>query len=174
MPVELLETGVKPLAVGTGGAVLPLGVGLIHLLVRRADQRDEFAQGPEMRFAALDLLVHNDPVEPFLGGLAHQLFGQGDVLLGGEAEIADDAFDFGFRCFDALGDLDLLLAGQQRDLAHLPQIHADWVVQDIEPRLLVFLFLFGLLDAVHFGLVNNFNLQAAQLERKSRPVPLAR
>ena len=42
------------------------------------------------------------------------------MLLGGETEIAEDAFDFGFRRFDALGDFDLLLARQQRDLTHLP------------------------------------------------------
>src|ERR1019366_9974355 len=80
--VELLETGVEPGAFGPGGAVLPLGVRVINLLVCRADQRDEFAQGSEMGFVVNELLVQNDPVKPFFGRLANQLFGQGDVLLG--------------------------------------------------------------------------------------------
>ena len=43
------------------------------------------------------------------------------------------------------------------------QIHADRVVQDVQPALVLLLLRFGLLDAVHLGLVHDFDFQVAQL-----------
>ena len=71
--------------------------------------------------------------------------------------------DFVFRGLDALGNLHLLLARQQRHLAHLLEIHPHRVVQNVQPRLLLLLVRLRLLDPVHFGLVHDFDLQIAQL-----------
>ncbi len=117
-----------------------------------------------MRFAAVGFRVENNAVEPLFGRLANQLFRQRNMFLGGETKTADDAVDFGCSRLDALGDIHLLLARQQWDLAHLPEIHPDRVVQDIEPRLLVFFFRVTLFDAVHFRLIHDIDLQAAQLD----------
>jgi len=47
-----------------------------------------------------------------------------------------------FGVLDALGNLNFLLAGEQRDLAHLLEVHPDGIVQYIELRVgLVFLLL---------------------------------
>ena len=120
----------------------------------------------QMVLPPLDLLVHDDPVKAFLGRLGNEFFGQGDVLLAGEAEAVNDAFDLVLRLFDALGDFDLLLARQQRDLAHLLEVHPHRVIQNVQTPL-VFVFLrLRLLDAVHFGLVNDLDLQDAQLAVK--------
>ena len=56
---------------------------------------------------------------------------------------------------DALGYFDFLLPGQQRHLAHLFQVHPHRIVEDIELRLRLFLFLlfdlfFPVLIAVDF------------------------
>src|SRR5437899_11131576 len=40
----------------------------------------------------------------------------------------------------------------------------SWIIEDIQPALVFFLFDFGLFDAVDFGLVDDFNLQAAELD----------
>ena len=87
-----------------------------------------------MLLPPLDLLVNNDPVEALLGRLGNEFFGQGDVFLAGEAEAVNDAFDLVLRLFDALGNFHLLLARQQRDLAHLLEVHPHRVVQDVQPR----------------------------------------
>jgi hypothetical protein len=54
-----------------------------------------------------------------------------------------------------LRNLHFLLAGQQRDLAHLLEIHADGVVQDVQPAFFLLVLGFGLADAVHLGLVHD-------------------
>ena len=64
-----------------------------------------------------------------------------------------------FGGFDPLRNLHLLLAGQQGDLANLLEIHADRVVQYVEPRLIVLLVRLRLLDAVHFHVVNDLDIQ---------------
>ena len=113
LAVALLEAGVEPGAFGRGRAVLPLGVSFIGLLIRGAHHADELAQSFEVRLVVVEFLVENDAVEPLFGRLASQFFRQSDMLLGGETEAADDAFDFGFGGFDALGDFHLLLPRQQ-------------------------------------------------------------
>ena len=53
------------------------------------------------------------------------------------------------RFFDPLGNLHFLLAGQQRHLAHLLEIHPHRVIENIELRFRLFFFLFlGVLLAV--------------------------
>ncbi len=139
-----------------------LGVFVIDLLVEEADVFDQAAQVAEVVVAALDFFVDDDAVEAFLGGFGNEFFGEGDVFLAGEAEAVDDAFDFVFGVLDAFGDFDFLFAGEQRDLAHLLEVHADGVVQDVQADLVFVFVRFGLFDAVHFRLVDDFDFQVAQ------------
>ena len=80
------------------------------------------------------------------------------------------SLDFVFGVFDALGNFDFLLAGEQRDLAHLLEIHADRVIEDIEAGLFLFFFRFGLLDAIDFGLVDDLDLEVAEFDDRFRRV----
>ena len=166
--VQLLEFAGRSFAQGrlVRQGVLPGGVLVVHLLVQGADVFEQFAQILQMLLPPLGLLVNDDPVKAFLGRLGNEFFGQGDVLLAGEAKAVNNAFDLVLRLFDALGDFDLLLACQQRDLAHLFEVHPHRVIQNVQTPL-VFVFLRSrLLDTVHLGLVNDLDLQDAQFAVK--------
>ena len=117
-----------------------------------------------MLLADLDLLVDDDPVKTLLGRFRGEFFGQCNVLFAGETEGIDDPLDLVLVFLNALGDLHLLFASQQRDLAHLLEVHADGVVQDIEPRLVFFFFLFGRLGAVYLGLINDLDLEVTEFD----------
>ena len=73
---------------------------------------------------------------------------------------------FGF--LDPLGNLHFLLAGQQRHLAHLLEIHPHRVVENIELRFgLLFLFLFlgiflAVLVTIDLGRFDDVDLHPAQ------------
>ncbi len=81
-----------------------------------------------MAVAALDLFVHDHPIKPLLGRLGNQFFSQRNVLLAGKAKAVNDAFHFILGILNPLGNLHLLLAGQQRHLTHLLQVHAHGVI----------------------------------------------
>jgi hypothetical protein len=135
---------------------------VVHRLVQWADVPEQFAQIPQVVVAPFDLLVHDHAVEALLGRLGDQFFGQRDVLLAGEAETIDNQLDFVFGVFDAFGNLHLLLAVQERHLAHLLEVHAHRVVQNVQPHLFLVFVRVRLLDAVHFGLVHDFDFEIAQ------------
>ena len=109
------------------------------------------------------LFVNNNPVKPLLGRLGNDLLGQGNVLLAGETEAVNDAFDLVLRLLDPLGNFHLLLARQQGNLAHLLEVHPHRVIQDVQPRLVLVLIRFRLLDPVHLGLINDLDLKGAEL-----------
>ena len=67
-----------------------------------------------------------------------------------------------FGLLDALADLDFLLAGEQRHLAHLVHVHPHRVVQDLQPGVFLF-FRFRRLGALDFGVVNDLDVEVAQL-----------
>ncbi len=73
---------------------------------------------------------------------------------------------FGF--LDSFGNFHFLLPSQQRNLAHLPEIHAHRVVENIElgfAFLFLFFFLrlfFPVLVAIHLRRFDNVDLHAAQ------------
>ena len=117
-----------------------------------------------MLLAVLNFLVDYNAVEPLFGRLGNQLLRQRNMLFSRKTKTVDDEFEFVFGGFNAFGNLHLLLARQQRHLAHFLEIHADWIVQNVEPHLLVFVFRLGLFDAVHFRLVDDLDLQVAELE----------
>ncbi len=86
------------------------------------------------------------------------------MLLAREAEAVNDPLQLVLGGFDAFGNLDFLLAGQQGHLAHLLEVHAHRVVEDVQPALVLLFLRFGLLDAVDLGLVDDVDLEVAQLD----------
>ncbi len=52
---------------------------------------------------------------------------EGNDFFEGDRGLDDHAGDQGFAFFDPLGNFDLALTGEQRDLAHLAQVHAHRV-----------------------------------------------
>ena len=119
-----------------------------------------FGQGLEIAFAALDLLVEDDAVETLAA--FDELLGEVEVRSGDETEAVEVALDLGLRILDALGNLHFLLAGEQRDLAHLLEVHADGIIQDVQAAaalalfFLVVLVLFFLVVVLFVGLVVRF------------------
>ena len=59
---------------------------------------------------------------------AAQVFAEADDLANHDRRARDGLHHAVLAALDALGDLDLALAGEQRDGAHLAQVHADGVV----------------------------------------------
>ena len=88
-----------------------------------------------MVVAAFDLFVDNHAVKPFLGRLGDQLLGQRNVLFASETETINDRLDLIFGLFDSFANLNYLLAGKQRNLPHLLEVHPDRVVQNVEAHL---------------------------------------
>ena len=82
--------------------------------------------------------------------------------------MVDEALDVEFGFLDALGDFDFLLAGEERNLPHLFEIHPNRIVQNIELGvaliffLLLFVVFFAVLVAVDLGGVDDVDLHAAQ------------
>ncbi len=109
--VQLAHLGKDFVAAALRGGLLPSRVFLVHTGIQPADFSDEPAQLPQVAFAVGNFFVHHYPVESFFGRFGKELFRNGNVLFGGEAEAIDQAFDFLFGIFDALADLDFLLTG---------------------------------------------------------------
>ena len=144
-----------------------LGVGVVGLLVGALDAADERLQRGEILVAAVDLLVLDDAVETLAALL--ELAGEIQVFARGEAEAVEVLLHHALGVLDALGNFDFLLAGQQRHLAHLLEVHPDGIVEDVELRvglLLVGKFLLGagggLLVTVDLGRVDDVDLEVAQ------------
>ncbi len=71
------------------------------------------------------------------------------------------------RFLDPLGYFYLLLAGEQRDLAHLFEIHANRIIQNVELRFRLFVFilirvLFSILMPIDLGGFDDVDLHPAQ------------
>ncbi len=108
-------------------------------------------------------LVNDDTVKALFGRHGEQLLRQRQVLFGGEAESVDDPARLPFGGFDALADLHLLLAGQQRHLAHLAQVHPHRVIQNIVAAPFLLVVRLGGPAPLHLGGVNDLDVQGAQL-----------
>jgi hypothetical protein len=134
----------------------------VHLLIQFADARQHAAEHAEMRVAAVHLVVEHDAVEAFARRVGQQFFRQRRVFLAGKTEAVNDFADFNFRGLDALGNFHLLLAGQQRHLAHLPEIHPHRVIERVQPARL-FLSGIGGFDMIHLRLIHDFDFKGAQL-----------
>ena len=70
-------------------------------MVHRAHVLHEAAQHLEVLFAALDFLINDHSIEPFLGRLGNEFLRKSDVLLAGEAKAVDDSLHFVLGIFDA-------------------------------------------------------------------------
>jgi len=152
-------------ASGPGMRLAPGIVFGIHLLIHFMDARNEPPQGAQVGVPTGHLFVEHHAVEPLARRIGQQFFRQRDVFLAGEAEAVNDFADFVLGGFDALGNFHLLLARQQGHLPHLLEIHPHRVVENIEP-VGVLLVGFGGFDAVHLGLVHDFNFQRAEFRKK--------
>jgi len=138
-------------------------VFFIQLLVELVDALDELAQDEEVLFPALDLIVHDDAIKTLLGRLANQFFREGDVFLGGKAEAINNLLHAGLGFLNAPGDFHFLFAGEERDLTHLPEVHANGVIENIEAGFILLFIGFRLLNAVNFSLIHNIDFQIAEL-----------
>ncbi len=161
LPVGAFECR-QSVAFGLAMGVPPRIVFGVHSLIHFPDLRDEFAESAQVRVAAVHLFLQNDAVESFARRFGQQFFRQRDVFLAGETEAVNDFADFGFGGLDAFGNLHFLLARQQRHLPHLLEIHPHRIIENVESRRVVFLGFRGF-DAVHFRLIHDLNIKAAQL-----------
>ena len=118
-----------------------------------------------MAFAIGDFFVHDDAVKTFLGRFGKKFFRDRDVFLRGKAEAINEALHLAFGLFDPLANLDFLFAGEQGHFAHLVHVHPNRIIQNLQPGIFFFL-RFGRLGALDFRLVDNFDIQAAQLRIK--------
>ena len=130
--IQFLECLAGLLRLGLGGST-PGSVFFVHLGVLLPHLFNEAVQRPDMFFTGLNYLVDRDPVKTFLGGIGGQLFSQGDVFLGGKAKAVQYTLDLQFGGLNPLGNLHLLLARQQRHLPHLLEVHANRVVENVQP-----------------------------------------
>ena len=95
-----------------------------------------------------------------------QLLRQLEVSARDEPEAIEHASATSISGFlDPLGDFDFLLAGQQRHLAHLLEIHPDRIVEDVELRFRLFFFLFvviflAVLVTIDFRRIDDVDLHA--------------
>ena len=140
---------------------------VVILAVQLAQLIAKLAQALHVALTRLDLLVEDHAVEALLA--VGELVGEAKVAVGGEAELVQMFGDLDLGILDALGDFDLLFACQKRHLAHLLEIHADRVVENIEFLVCLGLLLtaavviaFLVFVAVDFGGINDVKLHVAQ------------
>ena len=152
-----------------GSLVVELGngVGLALELLAKA------GKGLHVAVAALDFFVENYAVEAF--ALVEEFLAEIVMSAGHGAEAVKDFLNFQLGILNAFGNFHLLLAGEQGDLAHLLEIHADGVVEDVELGvgfllffflLFLFLLLFGFgdfFDAVDIRGLDDLDLNSAEL-----------
>jgi hypothetical protein len=79
-----------------------------------------------------DLLLVEDHEVAEVDLAVGQAVAQADDLVRGHGAARDHLHDRLLAALDALGDLDLALAGEERHRAHLAQVHADGVVRLVE------------------------------------------
>jgi hypothetical protein len=119
-------------SLGVGARLRVLDPGLGHARLGLLRRLDQLGQRPEVGVAALDLLVDDDPVESLLA--VEQLGAEGGDVAADGGRLEQGLLRLQLRVLDPLRNLDLLLAGQQRDLAHLLQVHPHRVVEDVVLR----------------------------------------
>ena len=111
--IEFLEPGKELFPEASRGGFSLLGVLLVHLRIRRLDFSEQPPEVFEVAFAASRPCCPPRCGRNALGG-SERSFRQSSSALGGEAQAINQALHFQFGLFDALADLDLLLAREQR------------------------------------------------------------
>ena len=137
-----------------------LGKKVIRFAVELPHLANQPAQVLEMALAPLGQAIDDDAIESLFGREGEQLFRQRNVLLGGEAESVENGANLCFGLFNAFANLDLLVAREQRDFAHLLEIHAHRIIQQIEPAPIRLVLFFARL--LCFGGIDDINFQTAQ------------
>ncbi|OQC55440.1 MAG: hypothetical protein BWX54_01943 [Verrucomicrobia bacterium ADurb.Bin018] len=111
------------------------GLGLRHALGQFGNNQPKIFVAANFAFFGFRLgsfvafrPVGDHAVEAFAGGLeaVHHV----EIGLGGKAEPVQQALGVLFGFFDAFGDFDFLLTGEQRYLPHLFEVHAHGVIND--------------------------------------------
>ena len=92
------------------------GMELLHQRLQRG----------HVLFPALNLFVLNDTIKSLAG--IEQLLPQRDILFGNKSKFVQMNHCADVRLLDSLGNLDLLLPRQKRDLPHLTQVHPDRII----------------------------------------------
>ena len=138
-----------------------LGVLLANRSAQFLDLLAKARQHLHVALAALDFLVENHAVETLAA--FGQFLREIEVRLGDETKAVDEPLHHDLRLLDSLGNLHLLLARQQRHLAHLLEIHPHRVVENIELRLRLLFFLFlgvflAVLVTIHLGRFDDVDL----------------
>ncbi len=116
-----------------------------------------------MLLAIRNELVGYHAIKALLGRQGDEFFRQRDVLFAGKTESVNDPACFVFGLLDTLADLHLLVPREQGDLAHLPQVHAHRVVQEVDSVLLCFIVRPRPRAPLHLGGIDHVNVQAAEL-----------
>ena len=120
-------------------------------------------QGHHVSLAAFRTILDNDAIEPFAA--IEEALRQIEVGARDEAEGVEMFLHTQLRLLDALPDLHLLLAGEQRHPAHLFQIHPYRILAEIAlcfPRLLRFLGILPDLAVIDVRGVDDLDLQALE------------
>ncbi len=124
------DLDVDLLLAGVGLDVLALFEEVELLLVEALDLVDEADDAPiglllvELLVVALGVLDQLLDADLVLA----ELLAEVDDLAHGDGRVEDGGVDAELADLDPLGDLHLALAGEQRDAAHLPEVHADRIV----------------------------------------------
>ena len=113
------------------GELLFERVNLLLVLEDDVDAADGGADaGLQDLFGELFLVEGNDFLD--VADAAAQVFAETDDLADDDGRARDGLHDAELSALDALGDFDFALAGEQRNGAHLAEVHADGVVGLLE------------------------------------------
>ena len=132
------------------------------VLVQVANLITKLRESFHVALAAFDLLVDDDLIEPLR--TFEQPLSKCQERIARRAKRKQELLNPVLCLLDSLGNLDLLLPSQQRDLTHLLEIHPDRIIKRIILRSLCFGWLLSvfrhLLNTIHFSCVNHFKLHA--------------
>ena len=128
----------------------------------------EARQTFHVALATFDFFIEDHAVETLLA--LDQFIGQIEVVEVHETELMKVLGDLNLGIFNALGNFNFLLASEQGNLAHLLEIHANGVIEDVE---LLFTFCVivvnvivitaTIFEAIHLGCIDDIELHRAQL-----------
>ena len=165
--LQLLQLIPGALPGDAGAGFHQAGIGLVGLVLRLVQLANEPLESGHVLFPTFDLLVLDDPVKTFAG--VEQLLTEGDIFPGDETKFMEMLNRADFRLLDPLGNLHLLLPGEQRHLPHLAQIHPDRIVEDIQflgflldHRLAGFLVPCGFFITINFAGLDDIDLEIPQ------------
>ena len=127
---RVLGLGLGVLAVRRGELLFERG-DLLLVLEDDVDAADGGAHaGLQDLFGELFFVEGDDFLD--VADAAAEVFAEADDLADDDGRARDGLHDADLAALDALGDFDFALAGEQRNGAHLAEVHADGVVGLLE------------------------------------------